>query len=752
MNASVLKYSSKILLLLAMLYHGNILYAQTVKPIKVGLTLSGGGAKGLAHIGILKAIDSAGLKVDYISGTSMGAVIGSLYAIGYNGKEIEEIARTMDWDKMFSNKITLRALSMEEKEEYGKYAVEVPFENKKLNLPTGALESEELWIKLSELYFPVHRIKNFNEFSIPFVSITTDISNAEPVVQKNGEIIAAVRASMAIPGVFTTVLDSGRALVDGGVIRNFPVSDVIEMGANHVIGSNVAEGLLPAEKLTNPLLVLYQIASLIEKKGNKLQVAQTNMYIEQKLDKYTAGSFEKADEIIDSGIDKGNTLFPYFKKLADSLQLLGIRPTSPEKTRLPRVEYVYISDFEIRGLKSITAAAFLHSMNFNNNTSYAPHHFAEMMRRAYGTREYNYIHYRLQPLKDGSAKIIFMVEESSPTYGKLAIHYNTFTGVGIISNATTRNFLSPNSRSLVTMNLSENFRVKAEHLQYFGRGKHISLIPIVQYESFKANTYNQYKKTGNYKLNYFLADLRAQLANNRNYTTGIGTRFETEQFVPSIQSVLELKGLSNNITHYAFFNFNSLNRPLYSEKGIKLYQELGWVINQHTQFNYMSFGNAVTTSNNINENNSYSRVILNVEFYKPINERLNLMGLFQNGINFSNQANQFNGFYIGGLNKMYRNQIVFAGLQDISLRSQSVAAAMLGVRWNVISDLYFIAKANLLVNEFLKKNTTPLDPSWINGGALTLSYKTLLGPIEISGMYSGNNKQLQAYINFGFSF
>lgn len=597
------------------------------------------------------------------------------------------------------------------------------------------MESEELWIKLSELYFPVYRIKKFNEFSIPFVSVATDISNAEPVVQKQGEIIAAVRASMAIPGVFTTVMDSGRALVDGGVIRNFPVSDVIEMGANFVIGSNVAEGLLPAERLTHPLLVLYQIASLIEKKGNHLQIAKTNIYIDQQLEKFTAGSFEKSDEIIDSGINKGKALFPYFKKLADSIKYLGNKIDTSFTERLPRVGYVYISEYEIKGLKSITPSAFLHSMNFENNTSYAPRHFAEMIRRAYGTREYNYIHYSLVPLENGSVKIIFSVEESSPTYGKLAMHYNTFFGVSIIANATTRNFLTPNSRSLVTLNLSENFRVKAEHLQYIGRGKHFEIIPSIQYEAFNANTYRDFTKVGIYKLKYFVSDLKVQFANRRNFTSGLGIRYETEQFTPSLQANFELNGRANFVTDFAYFNYNNLNQPVYPNKGVKIYQELGWVTN-------------VSTSNP----DSYSRAIFNFEFYKPIHPNLHLLGLLQNGINFNDKANYYNGFYIGGLNKSYRNQIVFAGLQDIAIRSQSASSAMIGLRWNIISDLYFIAKGNVLLNDYFKNNQFVKNPKWLTGGALTLAYKTLLGPIEFSGMYSGNSKQVQAYINFGFSF
>ena len=123
-----------------------------VRP-KVGLTLSGGGAKGLAHIGILKAIDSAGLKIDYITGTSMGAVLGALYAVGYSGNEIEKICMNLDWDALFSNQIPLQALSMEEKNEYGKYTIELPYINHKLKLPGGIIEGQELRFKFSNNYF-----------------------------------------------------------------------------------------------------------------------------------------------------------------------------------------------------------------------------------------------------------------------------------------------------------------------------------------------------------------------------------------------------------------------------------------------------------------------------------------------------------------------------------------------------------------------------------------------------------------------
>ncbi|HTS44119.1 MAG TPA: patatin-like phospholipase family protein, partial [Puia sp.] len=239
---------------------------------KIGLALSGGGAKGLAHIGILKAIDSAGLKIDYITGTSMGAIIGSLYAVGYSADSIEKIARKIDWDQVLSNQYPLKNIIMEEKSEYGKYELELPWVNHWFRLSTGVLEGQELWLKFSQLLFPVYNIKNFTQFPIPFKCIATDISTGEAVVLDSGEIISAVRASMAIPSLFTAVPYNGRLLVDGGIVRNFPVRDVREMGANIVIGSNVANGLLSVDKVNNALQVLLQVAFFREAEDTKTEV------------------------------------------------------------------------------------------------------------------------------------------------------------------------------------------------------------------------------------------------------------------------------------------------------------------------------------------------------------------------------------------------------------------------------------------------------------------------------------------------
>lgn len=727
-----------------------MVHAQQPSRPKIGLTLSGGGAKGLAHIGILKAIDSAGLKVDYITGTSMGSVVGSLYAIGYSGKDIEAIARKLDWRLLLTNQTTMRSLSMEEKEEYSKYAIELPYSKGKFSLPTGALEAQELWIKLSELYFPVHHNKQFDQFPIPFKCIATDISNGDVVVQDRGEIVTAIRASMAIPGVFTTVDNFDRKLVDGGVVRNFPVTDVKEMGADIVIGSNVSHGLYSKEQLTNPAQILVQISFFKNAEGFKKQIELCDYYIDHNFKNYSTGSFDKANEIIDSGNAKGDSLYPIFKRLADSLNLLYGKPVQ-KKIALP--QSVFITSFEVKGLKQMPVNSFLNSIHFQPLKSYTVQELSDMIRRASGTRYYNYVHYNLLPEGDGKALISFEVDENTPMLSKLGIHYNTFTGISLIGNLTTRNYFFPNSRSFVTFNVGENFRFRGEHLQYIEKNKQIALIPNIQFESLKVNTYDDFKKDGLYRQNYFKFEVKLQSSVSRNHVFGAGTSYEWVQYRPIIQSVLEINGRNEFLTSFGYYHLNTLDKPLYPDRGIKLKAELGQIYYQRQKLFYSSRGTVIDTPDSLSISaKTYTQATLNMAFYTPVSTKFTLSGLFQSGINFDSRQNIFNAFSVGGLNRMYRNQILFPGLQDMTVFSHSVASMQLSLRWKLLPAFYLIGQSSLLANNFLGNENQLQKPKWLTGHAITFAYRSLLGPIELSAMYCDQARTLQTYVTIGFSF
>jgi len=722
-----------------------------VRP-KIGVALSGGGAKGLAHIGILKAIDSAGLKVDFITGTSMGSIVGSLYAVGYSADSIEKLARKIDWDILLSNQGSLKALVMGEKDEYSKYAVELPWVNNSFRLPSGVLEGEELWLKFSELFFPVYNIKKFNDFSIPFKCIAADIATGETIVMDSGEIVTSIRASMAIPSVFTAVEYNGRKLVDGGVVRNFPVRDVREMGADYVIGSNVALGLLPKEKVTNAFQILMQIAFFKESEDNKKEVQATDMYIVHPIENYNAASFNRAEDLLKIGVEEGRKMYPALKKLADSLNRI-YGPADISKKRLPVIDSLRISEIEINGLNKTTKEFFQHMMGFYKNRFYTSARLSNMVRKIFGTRYYSRITYKLEDLPDGSVKIVFDVVENPRSFAKIGIHYTQFTGIGLLVNLTSRNFLLPNSRSLVTANLGETFRARAEHLQYLGRGKNVALILGTQYERFDLNTYQNYKRDGLYKMHLFKADSKMQYSTSRKFTVGVGTRYEWINYKPSIRSSFELDGKNEFITSYGYLGVNTLDRAIYPRRGWKIDGEFGFVYNQSPKITYYSDGVPVGNLDSFGISYSnFQRAVLNVDAYATLSRRSTFFTKFQGGINFGYNQNILSDFIVGGMYNIFRNQIVFAGLEEAAIYTPSVAALQIGYRFQLFNNLFIIAKSNGLINNFVSIDNVLQRPAFLSGHALTMGYNFALGPLEVSAVYCDQSKRMQSVISLGISF
>ena len=653
----------------------------------------------------------------------------------------------MDWDQILSNQSSLRNIIMEEKDEYNKYVLELPWVNHFFRISTGILEGQELWLKFAELLFPVYKIKNFDSLDIPFKCIATNISTGEAVVLDSGEIVSAVRASMAIPSVFTAVEYNGQLLVDGGIVRNFPVKDVRKMGAGFVIGSNVTSNLLAANKVNNALQVLLQVAFFREAEDTKLEVPLCNIYVQTPLDKYSMGTFGDAGAIIDSGIVEGRRLYPQLKKLADSLnELYG---TKEIVKSLPPVQTIKISSYEVKGLKFTTQDFFIHTTGLETGYVYTPEMLSYMVRRASGTRYYNRITYSLNPQPDHSAKIIFEVSENPLTFGKVSLHYNQFSGISAILNVTSRDFFTPNSRSLLTLNIGENFRVKAEHLQYLGRSRKFALKLATQFDQMNITTYVNTKEAGIYNQNYFLLDGRFGYSTNRDMTVGIGTRFEWTKYTPSITSGVEFNGTNDFPTSYFYFNHNSLDRPVYPRKGIKSELEADWVYTQNPDIQLHSTPRDADT---VITNIPYTRLKFHFESYTPLSKKSTLMFLLQSGINFQ-QGSIMNEFSIGGLTQSFHNQITFAGLREGSYYSPSTAAVQAGFRFNMYGNLYMTGRANVMFNNFV--SITPQfynTPDFLSGYSLTFTYNFILGPLELSAMYCDQWKRVMGYLNIGIPF
>lgn len=722
--------------------------AQAQQP-RIGLALSGGGAKGLAHIGILKAIDSAGLKIDLVSGTSMGSIVGGLYAAGYTPDSIEQMARNLDWKLLLSNNVSMRSYIMEEKSEYGKYAVELTAEKGKIGLPTGFLESQELWLKLQEIFFPVAHIKDFDKLPRPFRCIGTDLATGDAVVLSKGDIVSAIRSSMAIPGVFSSVDYMGKRLVDGGVVRNFPVKDVINMGANYTIGVSVSSPLKDVKELDNAFKILTQVVFLNENKDRLQESALCNLLIDVPMGSYTSASFNKANEIIDLGIEIGRQFYPAFKKLADSL---NHRETNPSRFMQNMQGPPRIGDVTVTGLKPANRMAFYHQLSLKTPENYTAGQITQKLRNAFAYRMYKNITYTLEPMDSGSYRLHAKTNPEAATAIKAGIHYNRFTGFSVIGNLTLRNFFTSASRSMVSLNLGDNFRGLAEHLQLFGYNTAWSNRTQL-YAEFQDLPYMEnFRQLGGYRLRYYRIDNQVLNTARRRWSGGAGARLEFIGIDPSIEQGTYLDGNNRFFMVYGTTTYNSFDRPFYAPRGFKMDILAGYVMglspNLEVYENRLRIGDVRDLGLSYG---NYLRATVDAQKISTLSKKLANVTHLQAGVNFGPNSSLLNSFVIGGNMPVTRNQITFLGLNEGELLTESAIALQTGFRWNAFGDAYLTIAANAMHYDFVKKPSDNTLPRWITGAGVTFGYNLPIGPFEYTVMYS-KQAGWGTYINVGFPF
>lgn len=420
------------------------------KRPKIGLVLSGGGAKGIAHIGILKAMEEAGLTPDYITGTSMGSIVGGLYSIGYSADELEKIVSEVNWDLILTNKIPLDKVTFEEKQFYGRYLIDLYLKNKQLQFPSGVIEGQALADLFTKLTRPVHNISDFNQFPIPFACVAANIETGEPVVLNHGSLAMSMRASMAIPTIFTPVKIDGKLLVDGGLVRNMPVQQVLDMGADIVIGVYVGSDLQPEENLKSLISILTQSAFITSAFDNREQLAKCDILIEPDLTGFSTASFHSTAGIYERGIAAGEKYSAVFKHLADSLKQFG--PLHKVKKPVIKESYVF-EDIEIEGNKLVSSDFIIGKLRFEKNKEITIDELEKKLNFLYGSRYFEKVQYQILP-DNGKYKLRLVVAERPQVHFRLSYIYDTENKGGIIGNVTLRNLLLKNSRMIFEAKMS----------------------------------------------------------------------------------------------------------------------------------------------------------------------------------------------------------------------------------------------------------------------------------------------------------
>ncbi len=317
------------------------------QPPRIGLVLAGGGARGLAHIGVIRYLEERGIRVQAIAGTSMGAIVGAMHASGLDAAAMEEIATTLDWKHAFDDTTPREQLSLRRKQEDLDFLVrgKLRYKEGRLRLPMGAIEGQHLNMVLHDIVGHVARVHDFDALPIPFRAVATDIETGDAVVIGRGDLAMAMRASMSIPGIFSPVEIDGRLLVDGGIANNIPVDVAQAMGVDRLIVIDVGTALYQRARLDNVLTLMDQLTTIMTRSNSRQQLARLggdDVLIAPALD--AAGiltmSFDKAAEAIAIGYAAAAQMEPQLAALAADADAPAVaeRP----RLRLPRIDAIRV--------------------------------------------------------------------------------------------------------------------------------------------------------------------------------------------------------------------------------------------------------------------------------------------------------------------------------------------------------------------------------------------------------------------------
>ncbi|QYJ75782.1 patatin-like phospholipase family protein [Shewanella sp. FJAT-52076] len=258
---------------LSLLLFFSLSLAQAADRPKVGLVLSGGGAKGAAHVGVLKVLEEQNIPVDYVAGTSIGAYVAGMYALGYSASEIEAIMMNVDWNRGYSDTIPREALSYRDKQLRDKYNIplNIGYADAEVKTPSGLLRGQTMSLLLRESTDVVREFASFDELAIPYRAVATDLATSQPVILSSGSVIKAMQASATVPGALQPMLIEGQLLVDGGIANNMPVDVVKAMGADIIIAVDIGSPLVGNDELNSTIAVLNQLSTMLTAASTEAQ-------------------------------------------------------------------------------------------------------------------------------------------------------------------------------------------------------------------------------------------------------------------------------------------------------------------------------------------------------------------------------------------------------------------------------------------------------------------------------------------------
>jgi NTE family protein len=770
-----LKRKSTLFLLFVFLIVSQIIFSQEKKP-KVVLVLSGGGAKGIAHVPLLQALDSLHIVPDLIVGNSMGSIMGGLYAMGYSGDSIASMVKTMDWDRLLGGSMYLRNVGVEEKSEFQRYLAGIGIKDGKPTSVSSILNDQNLREYLSELTLPVYNVKDFDNLPIPFRAMATDVVNGKEVILSKGSLAFAMRASMSLPAVFKSMPYEETLLVDGGVMNNFPTDVAKQMGADIIIGSDVGGGMDPIDKLDDFVAVLMQTSMFPSNLKNPENRKNCTILVDHLPNlRFSTADFNKSNEIYEDGKIATKQNLPALSALAEKLK--GFK----QRTHyLPKVQSEFVFDTIIyKNISKENIPLVMARTNIKPHTEYNTKDLIKGINRAMGTNLFSQITYSYFITDENKLGLTLNGFEYSKNQVNASLHYDTYRGVGLILNYTGRNILLESSRLIITGDIAEQPKARIDFQQNFGKKKEWWWGSELYGAFMRQELFIDGKSADN--MLYNSVDFKNYLNGNLNSLkdfVGIGLNYNYTEVRPKNDPYLNPNVLSLNNYNFedvemnAHYSYNGMDKVFFATDGMIIRASVSRSLFNHINISY--------TDENLtdysNQTNGFTKLGFGIEKrLHPKKTITYIMGfdanfifedaLKQNDVSFSKYGYAAK-YFLGGIIPTSGNyRFSFPGLNEDELNVSQFMAVKFGTQINLMNKIYLTPHFNIAsvgfgnFNEYIGEAFNPkgnwdrgTETSLLLSGGAAISYQSILGPIHFDTSWVNNVDKARLFFSVGFSF
>lgn len=738
------------LLLSAMLFQessAQVVYEVAKKPgdtlerPKVGVVMSGGGAKGFAHIRALKAIEDAGIPIDYIAGTSMGSIIGGLYAVGYDPDVMEDLTTHQNWDLIIMDKVPRKYMSLDNRFNKRNYLLRLPIIDGKIKIKSAFVDGVYVNMLLTRLTLPAYKQRDFNKLSVPFFCVATDMTTADPVIWESGSIARAIRSSMSIPFLFAPIDYGDKLLCDGGLLNNFPVRLMREKGADIVIGIDLENDYIDKAKLDNSLKILERLIAVVSQHESNKAREECDILIRPDVGNANMLSFNDFSPILECGEKAGKEHEMELKALADSLQ--KIHPFKIERPHVQPMNSIHIDEVEVEGVSSNDVKSIKsYFLDKGLPRNFTIDEIEEIIVKNYSTGFYSDIWYEVKDVEGENVLVMHCKSNSYQTFG-LAAHYDNNYRMQVLLNYSMMHVSEKYKRRSLSIDacvadhpyLRINYAKHVTNKFRIGAKASALLLKLNMYASNKS-VYAMYGIQDN-KL-----DLYMQYVPNLHQQLSLGLVTSYSQIKDKMYSMYEV------VVPYKFYPHIVL-RYFYNNEDDADFATKGWNVDFIAKYSFHNpdadgpiFKNQFVTLK-LDANKSFP-------IGKKMAIRTGVVGTMPIG---REVLPKYFSVMSGGQSRMryFDNIIPIIGVPFASELGDFLAFIKTAYYYNMWKGLYASVNCDIGFSSFFLEDWFS-KPNFGIGGGLTVGYKTPIGPVEICVSRGNMYDKPVMYINLGFWF